>query len=227
MRAGQQRSDRRPTTARPGLRDLEELRGVTAFGIPVEYLYFWGHRPSAANGVDRSCLSQWYPSPFSVEGVAYATAEHWMMAAKARLFDDPEAERAALTAAHPGAAKAAGRRVRNFDEALWAGERLALVVQGNVHKFGQHPALGRFLLATGSRVLVEASPHDRIWGIGVTADDARASDPRQWPGLNLLGFALMRARTELRRAAGAAVADGSDGEGSDGVSGPRRGRSRR
>ncbi|MFD8934007.1 NADAR family protein [Streptomyces sp. NPDC059578] len=219
-------------TSLPDLRDREELRAATASGIPVEYLYFWGHRPSVANGADRSCLSQWYPSPFSVEGVTYATAEHWMMAAKARLFDDPEAERAALTATHPGGAKAAGRRVRNFDEALWVGQRLALVVEGNVHKFGQHPALSRFLLATGSRVLVEASPHDRIWGIGLTADEARASDPRQWPGLNLLGFALMRARTELRRAAGAGRADrsdedGSGPDGSGGVSGPRRGRSRR
>ena len=62
------------------------------------------------------------------------------------------------------------------------------------HKFGQHPALREFLLGTGDRVLVEASPMDRVWGIGLAADDERAADPARWRGLNLLGFALMEAR---------------------------------
>jgi ribA/ribD-fused uncharacterized protein len=71
------------------------------------------------------------------------------------------------------------------------------VVAGSVHKFGQDPALRAHLLGTGSRVLVEASPRDRIWGIGLTADDDRAARPQLWQGLNLLGFALMEARQRL------------------------------
>jgi len=65
-------------------------------------------------------------------------------------------------------------------------------------KFSQHPELGQFLLATGERVLVEASPQDRVWGVGLTADDERAASPRTWRGLNLLGFALMEVRHRLK-----------------------------
>jgi len=73
-----------------------------------------------------------------------------------------------------------------------------IVVAGSVAKFGHDPGLREFLLATGDRVLVEASPRDRVWGIGLGASSERAEDPRQWRGLNLLGFALMRARAALR-----------------------------
>ena len=72
------------------------------------------------------------------------------------------------------------------------------MVAGNLAKFGQHPELRTFLLGTGQRVLVEASPRDRIWGIGLTRDDPAARDPARWPGLNLLGFALMDVRDALR-----------------------------
>jgi ribA/ribD-fused uncharacterized protein len=151
--------------------------------------------------VGASCLSQWWPSPFTVEGVTYATAEHWMMAGKARLFRDAEAERRALAAGHPARAKKAGRLVRGFDEDLWARERFRIVVEGSVHKFAAHPELREFLLGTGERVLVEASPVDRVWGIGLAADDEAAADPERWRGANLLGFALMEARDRLRAAA--------------------------
>ncbi|MET9608584.1 NADAR family protein [Streptomyces sp. NPDC006512] len=167
-------------------------------GERVKYLPFWGHRPRAGGQLGPSCLSQWWPSAFTVGEVRYATAEHWMMAGKARLFEDPEAERAALGAASPAEAKTAGRLVRGFDDAVWARERFALVVEGSVHKFGSDPALRSYLLGTGSRVLVEASPVDRVWGIGLAADDERALDPARWRGLNLLGFALMEARERLR-----------------------------
>ncbi|MFC9844529.1 NADAR family protein [Streptomyces sp. NPDC060223] len=167
-------------------------------GARVKYLHFWGHRPRPDGQVSASCLSQWWPSPFTVDGVAYATAEHWMMARKARLFEDPEAERRAVDATSPAAAKKAGRLVRGFDDAVWERERFAIVAEGSVHKFAAHPGLRAFLLGTGERVLVEASPMDRVWGIGLTADDERAADPGRWRGLNLLGFALMEARGRLR-----------------------------
>ncbi|WP_392676351.1 NADAR family protein [Streptomyces sp. LN785] len=179
---------------------MDDLVARTHRGERVKYLRFWGHRPLPDGRIGASCLSQWWPSPFTLDGVTYASAEHWMMAGKARLFGDEEAEVLALKANSPAAAKKRGRLVRGFDGAVWERERFALVVAGSVHKFGQHPGLREFLLGTGDRVLVEASPVDRIWGIGLAADDPRAEDPALWRGLNLLGFALMEARARLRAA---------------------------
>lgn len=180
---------------------IDELIKQVSSGERVKFLPFWGHRPRPDGTLGPSCLSQWWPSEFTVGDVRYATAEHWMMAGKARLFEDAEAERSALAAKTPAEAKKAGRLVRGFDDEMWKRERFALVVEGSVHKFGADPALRSYLLSTGNRVLVEASPMDRIWGIGLAADDARALDPARWRGLNLLGFALMEAREQLRRSA--------------------------
>lgn len=176
---------------------LEALTQQVSRGERVKWLHFWGHRPRPDGRLGPSCLSQWWPSPFTVDGVRYATAEHWMMAAKARLFGDARAERQAVEAANPALAKKAGRLVRGFDEEVWRRERYGIVVAGSVHKFGQDPRLAGYLLGTGGRVLVEASPVDRVWGIGLAADDERACDPARWRGLNLLGFALMDARDRL------------------------------
>ncbi|MEW2248802.1 NADAR family protein [Streptomyces sp. NPDC058733] len=173
------------------------VRAVHA-GARIKYLHFWGHRPRPDGRVGASCLSQWWPSPFVVDGVRYATAEHWMMAAKARLFGDAEAEQRVLAAKSPAQAKKEGRLVRGFDEAVWARERFGIVVEGSVHKFTAHADLREFLLNTGDRVLVEASPVDRVWGIGLAADDEAATRPDRWRGPNLLGFALMEARRRLR-----------------------------
>ncbi|MGV9630459.1 NADAR family protein [Streptomyces sp. NPDC003487] len=173
------------------------VRAVHA-GARIKYLHFWGHRPRPDGRVGASCLSQWWPSPFVVDGVRYATAEHWMMAAKARLFGDAEAEQRVLAAKSPAQAKKEGRLVRGFDEAVWARERFGIVVEGSVHKFTAHADLREFLLNTGDRVLVEASPVDRVWGIGLAADDEAATRPDSWRGPNLLGFALMEARRRLR-----------------------------
>ncbi|WP_018544821.1 NADAR family protein [Streptomyces sp. LaPpAH-108] len=177
---------------------LDTLISEVRAGARVKYLHFWGHRPRPDGSAGAGCLSQWWPAPFTVDGVEYATAEHWMMAAKARLFGDAEAERLVLASAHPAQAKEAGRLVRGFDEAIWARERAGIVVEGSVHKFAAHDELRAFLLGTGERVLVEASPVDRVWGIGLAADDERAGDPERWRGPNLLGFALMAARARLR-----------------------------
>lgn len=176
---------------------VQDLLALLETGERVKYVFFWGHQPPAGGGVSASCFSQWWPSPFTVDGVQYATAEHWMMAGKARLFGDAEAEQAVLAASHPKQAKDAGRLVGGFDEERWAEHRFELVVTGSVHKFGQDPQLRDYLLGTGDRVLVEASPLDRIWGIGLAATDEQAQDPARWQGLNLLGFALMEARRRL------------------------------
>jgi ribA/ribD-fused uncharacterized protein len=176
---------------------VEDLVRLEEAGTMPEPLLFWGHRPPRGGGVGIGCLSQWYPAPFSVDGVRYATAEHYMMAGKARLFGDAEAERLVLASDDPGRAKGAGRRVRGFDEGTWAAHRYDLVVAANTAKFASHSPLGNFLLGTGDRVLVEASPSDTIWGIGLSAAQPEAWYPSRWRGLNLLGFALMDVRASL------------------------------
>jgi ribA/ribD-fused uncharacterized protein len=179
---------------------LNALRSRVAAGEHFRYLPFWGHRPRADGGISAACFSQWYATPFEMDGVRYATAEHWMMAGKARVFGDADALARVLANDDPAAAKDAGRGVRGFDEAVWAGCRFDLVVRGNVAKFGQHPPLKAFLIGTGAQVLVEASPVDTIWGIGIAAADPQAQDPLHWRGQNLLGFALMAVRETLRNA---------------------------
>lgn len=180
------------------IENREALVSAVRAGAAVKYLHFWGHRPRPDGRIGQSCLSQWWPSPFVVDGLGYATAEHWMMAAKARLFEDAGAEQRILAARSPAQAKKEGRLVRGFDEETWRRERFRIVVEGSVHKFASDAGLRAFLLGTGRRVLVEASPMDRVWGIGLAADDEAAMDPQRWRGPNLLGFALMEARERLR-----------------------------
>jgi ribA/ribD-fused uncharacterized protein len=172
---------------------IEQLRQRFNAGEKLKYVFFWGHH-SDGKTLTASCFSQWYPAPFTAQGQQYATAEHYMMAEKARLFGDHAIRASILDAPNPGAAKALGRQVRGFDEAVWLEHRFAIVVQASEAKFTQNPQLHQFLQQTGSRILVEASPTDRVWGIGLTAHDAQASNPNQWRGLNLLGFALMQVR---------------------------------
>lgn len=185
-----------PTSART----REQLAEIVAAGRPVKWLMFWGHRPQPDGSIGKGCLSQWWPCDFVVDGVEYASAEHWMMASKARLFDDPDALAQIVAARTPAEAKKLGRLVRHFDEQIWSAQRFDLVVEGNVAKFGQDEALRSFLLSTTNRVLVEASPRDRIWGIGMGAANEAATDPARWRGRNLLGFALMEARERLTSA---------------------------
>ncbi|MFI0794444.1 NADAR family protein [Micromonospora rubida] len=179
-------------------RSVADLVALHHAGKPVKYLHFWGHRPSQDGSVGPGCLSQWWPAPFTVDGRVFHTAEHWMMWRKAVLFGDDAVAERVLAAGHPQRAKTLGRQVRGFDEAVWVAHRYDVVVAGSVAKFTQHADLHAFLLATGNRVLVEASPVDRVWGIGLAADDPAVENPARWRGDNLLGFALMDARAALR-----------------------------
>lgn len=120
-----------------------------------------------------------------------------MMAEKARLFQDHEIRDRILQATHPGEAKKLGRLVKGFENEQWEAKRFEIVVNGNIAKFSQNPALKNYILGTGKRVLVEASPRDRIWGIGLAANNPKAANPYEWHGLNLLGFALMEVRRNL------------------------------
>jgi ribA/ribD-fused uncharacterized protein len=165
----------------------------------LTYLFFWGSRRNP-NVVDKGCFSQWDPVGFhDDDGVFYATAEHYMMVKKAQCFQASDLLiQQILSAPSPSEAKNMGRSITHYQDEKWEAVRLEHVIQGNCYKFGQHPDLLDFLLSTGSCVLVEASPADSIWGIGLRSSDPRALEPRLWQGRNLLGFALMATRTRLR-----------------------------
>ncbi len=163
----------------------------------LEYLFFWGHKPRNDGKVGPSCLSQWWPSPFEVDAINYPSAEHWMMAEKARLFDDNEALEKILVANSPAAVKKLGRQVRDFDPTVWNRHKYAIVKQGSIHKFSNNESIKAFLVSTERKVLVEASPYDKVWGIGLSKTAEHIDDPNTWQGDNLLGFALMEARDEF------------------------------
>lgn len=177
--------------------DRQELSTRMAAGERFEFVFFWGHSVPKDGSIAKTCFSQWYPAPFTVDGTTYATAEHWMMAGKARLFGDDEMLAEIIAAPNPQTAKVLGRQVRNFDDATWSANARRIVTEGNVAKFEQNPALMEFLLSTGSAVIVEASPRDCTWGIGLGQDNPKAQHPDTWRGRNLLGFALMDVRTIL------------------------------
>jgi ribA/ribD-fused uncharacterized protein len=178
-------------------RTLEALKRALEEGFAPKYLFFWGHHPNADGATGKACFSQWFEASFEVDGQRYRTAEHYMMAEKARLFDDATARARILASETPAEAKKHGRAVLGFDDAIWERARFDVVVRANEAKFSQNLAMRNFLQTTGARVLVEASPVDPVWGIGLAATDAAAQDPYTWRGLNLLGFALMEVRSRL------------------------------
>ncbi|KIM42109.1 hypothetical protein M413DRAFT_70694 [Hebeloma cylindrosporum] len=167
--------------------------------------------------------SQWYSSRFTSkltiaatkegdkgeqsiaeELATFPTAEHWMMVQKALLFQDADVARQIMAVTGTGSAdmafiKSLGRKVRGFDEATWVAKREAIVLEGNLLKFRQNPGLKAKLLETGEKKLVEASPRDRIWGVGFGEKNALSQRDR-W-GLNLLGKALEETRRILREEA--------------------------
>ena len=122
-----------------------------------------------------------------------------MMACKAELFGDLDIKERLLLSKEPKLIKALGRQVSNFDQELWDKFKHSIVLMGNWCKFSQNPDLADFLLSTHNRLLVEASPVDKIWGIGLAADHEDATNINKWRGLNLLGFALMEVRDEFKR----------------------------
>ena len=175
--------------------DVPKLIERYKSGEILKYVFFWGH--TKTDSVTKSCFSQWYESAFEVEGVLFHTAEHWMMAQKALLFNDRDSYEQIVAAGRPGKVKELGRQIRNFDQQIWEHERYGIVVKGNYHKFTQNADLKTFLINTHNRILVEASPVDPVWGIGLAHDSNSADKPDQWKGLNLLGFALMEVRDLL------------------------------
>ena len=184
--------------------DVPALLRKIESGWRPKYLCFWGHQAYPGEKAGKHTLSQWWESDFEIGGIRYPTAEHYMMAEKARLSGDEAALPKILEARTPAAAKALGRRVKNFDQAKWDSHRFDIVARGSIAKFGQNPDLLAYLMTTGDKVLVEASPVDPVWGAGLAEGDPGLERPEEWRGLNLLGFALMKARAVLREQTGAA-----------------------
>jgi ribA/ribD-fused uncharacterized protein len=150
------------------------------------FFFFWG-----------GPLSQWFKSPFTRDGTVYATAEQYMMAMKAQYFGDSDALRKIMATSVPKEQKAIGRTVKNFDPQKWTEVCRDFVLKGNLAKF-KDPHLRSILLATGDLELVEASPYDKIWGIGLAAADPRALNKSQWLGTNWLGMTLMKVREAIK-----------------------------
>ncbi|MFN0127363.1 MAG: NADAR family protein [Verrucomicrobiales bacterium] len=178
-------------------------------GFRPKWAFFRGHTPARDGSITKSCFSQWWSRhPFEIDGIHYATAEHYMMAEKARLFGDQSHLTSILVAKSPAIAKKLGRHVVGFDDTIWLEHRWRIVVRANTAKFSQHEVLRHFLLQSGERILVEASPYDRIWGIGMAADHPDAERPQSWKGINLLGFALMEVRRCISAAFGGQTGNG-------------------
>lgn len=175
------------------------LEQETVSGRQHKYCLFWGHRSPGGRGVSKSCLSQWWMEKFWSVAHEYCCMEQFMMEKKAELFGDEEIRKQILETQTPDRIKALGRKVKGFDQGLWDKAKYSIVLNGNWCKFSQNRRLRDFLLSTKDSILVEASPYDTIWGIGLPADSPDAENPFKWRGQNLLGFALMEVRDELCR----------------------------
>lgn len=145
-----------------------------------------------------SPFSNWYPQPFVHLGMQYNCSEQYMMYKKARLFNDIDVGEMIMEQSDPRKQKFLGRQVRGYDDAVWMANCQEIMVPGLVSKFTQDSYSLQCLLDTGDTTIVEASPYDNIWGIGLAKNDPRAIDPTRWKGRNLLGIVLMKARDEIR-----------------------------
>lgn len=152
-----------------------------------KYVLFW-------SGI----YSNWYYSPFVINNEKYNCVEQYMMEQKARLCGDDEMANHIMRMTNPTEMKKAGRKVRNFNYKLWNQHKFNVVFAGCHAKFTQNPNLLEELLATGDKILVEASPYDKIWGIGLAEDNPHAEDKNKWKGQNLLGEVLTKVKNELR-----------------------------
>ena len=164
----------------------------------LKFLFFWGHTENGAE-TTKACFSQWYSCKFVVDKITYHTAEQYMMAQKALLFNDDEIFHKIMSSKSPKEYKELGRKIKNFSDSKWNENKYQIILKGNIAKFSQNKKLKVFLLNTGTKILVEASPYDKIWGIGLSADQENIKNPLTWNGENLLGFALMEVRDLLNK----------------------------
>ena len=156
----------------------------------TNFIYFW--KPSDNNGF----LGNWYESPFIKNGIHFINNEQYFMWGKQQLFDQTNVllEKNILETSNPSVIKKLGRFVKNFNQTVWDTKKYEIMKIGLIEKFSQNTELKKALLATNDSILVEASPYDTIWGIGISEEDAKT---KKWRGDNLLGKALMDVRNIL------------------------------
>lgn len=153
------------------------------------YLFYGAHDP----------LSNWHMRQFTVKHMTFCCMEQAMMYCKAMLFGDLEIAGKIMATVHPARMKALGRQVRKFNGAIWEAKREDYVYICKLAQFRQNPDMADFLIATGTKMLVEASPTDNIWGAGLDAGSPAIWHPKLWLGLNLLGKVCERVRDTLNQ----------------------------
>ena len=153
------------------------------------------HNPDEQYGF----LSNWYMSDFTVDGVSFSSMEQYMMYQKAVVFKDKDIASKILKTDDVKRVKEYGRQVSNYNDTVWNGMRQITIYKGLLEKFKQNEKLKKALLDTGADVLAECAVSDKIWGIGLSMKDSNKNDIKAWRGQNLLGFALMLVRDELRK----------------------------
>lgn len=178
---------------------VEDLRQRYNRGDKLKYCMFWKPLATETGELAEGCLGQWWMSDFVSMTNTYCCMEQYMMAKKALVFGDEKVREEIMNCKDPRTLKALGRKVHGFEETVWNKVRYSIILNGNYLKFTQNDALREYLLSTGNDILVEASPLDAIWGIRMSANNEHATNPLKWNGKNLLGFALMEVRDEIRR----------------------------
>lgn len=177
---------------------LSKLKTDFNKGKKIDFLFFYGHT-NDKNEITKSSLSQWYIKDFKENNLTFNCMEKYMMYNKALLFDDKKIAEEILNNNQPKTIKELGRKVSNFKDETWDKVKYTIILKGNYHKFSQNNDLRNFLLNTKNKVLVEASPYDKVWGIKMKYNNENIENPFFWQGENLLGFALMEVRDEIKR----------------------------
>lgn len=164
-----------------------QLLGAT-MDLSLKRIYFWG-----------GIFSQWAECKIhdTILDITFNCAEQAMMYHKARIFKDDEACQKIIGETDPRVQKALGRSIKNYVEDVWADCRFDIVKRINFLKFWQNPAWRELLVFTDGYEIVEASPYDKIWGVGLGEDDPLILDKTNWNGMNLLGKAIMDARAKI------------------------------
>ena len=203
------------TKAAKSAKATKATKSSTSSQSVRSYVAFW--KPTGLDGI----YSQWYMSKITLDdrirsslpseitdlrlftdypdvirnlNGTYNCAEQFMMAGKSYLFDDEVTALKIRSEVNPSRHKKLGRTVQNFDNNTWSAYCTDIVTLGSYLKFSQNKPLKREMLKTAEATLIEGSPMDRIWGVGLRYDDLKISDPKNWKGQNLLGECLMTAR---------------------------------
>ena len=161
---------------------------------------FFSEYTNNSHNVNKTCFSNFYPAQFvDDKGITFHNSEQYLMYHKALLFNDIQIANNILSVKTPSTIKKLGRAVRNFNESKWVECRRQIMGDGLYFKFNQNQDMKNFLLSTGDLILVEASPYDTIWGIGLSETNAMNTSEYQWRGQNLLGKSLMDIRAYFRQ----------------------------